>query len=1415
MMKTNTLCYYSQRLASRQLMMRSTGSVVLLLAISMQAIGAWAQGTTPPLGAAATFGLLSGGSIQAVNGLNVIGRVGANQSVSTVITATGEVLNNGPALVSQALIDAQAARIGCDKRKSQTLLAGLAGQSLGAGTYALSSGAVLGQGQSLTLTGDSSSVYVFNIGGALTLKQGSVLNLGHVKPAHVFWHVKGSLSAEASVSWEGVVLTDGPVTFGGNIYGRLTLLAGGSVQFNPRDIALGTLALVIPNPDTGTTNTTCGLASLSCNLGGTGDLIRNGSFESGGCPAGGVDFNGYPNEAASRVGCWLGYSSPDWFTNAFTCRYGGGTPINDFNDVDATVTPPSVPVPTPPHTGGAYAGIYALANGVLLADGVTRVESREYIMQQLPQALQAEQAYYVEYFARLAPSSMSTLGHLQVAFGPTRPAKNTNSAPSIVLGAAAATVVATTGNLPAGSNPVPTWARVGGSFTPPRGSNYAVMMIGNFISGDLTSNGPANSIPTYPAKISLSGAYYYIDDVSLVPFPSAGPATMQLPCGTTTVRLGTCSLPIAAGATYQWSPTTGLSNPQSPNPIATITSGSSITYTLVVSAGGQVFTTNTTIHSPLPQVCACTQQPYRLGSQNSYQAPSGNQPWELGQVNYRPTANPPRPFPINANGSTIVFDGVYHVLSAVEFLNGTFEVRPGTIFYTEGGRVAQGNVSASSIYSGCYLTGTNGVLDSYLQLWVGDKSTLRATGATFTSTCTGQWGGIELRENASLEMMADPATGQRCLVSQARVGVQLGTPCASLNANCSLTSTDFVNDLYGVASLGFPDIRDPRYNTVSDCSFTSDLATILPPYIGSGPAYTRAGLVLHGLWHDGIAYTNNHFESVYVGVEVAGGYQNMAITNNTFTNNYGAAIQVAGGSFGTVQNNNLPAPRPVGDVLLADNKIEIPDNPTPGGQIPTGATVRGIEVLPLPLGGHSLSIESNSITNPNSGFGNTAKPMIGLDMQMSFDDHAVQRQNQFRGLDQGIRLMDAASATTRDEFVTDNYFQKNDQAVVLTGQQYAAFAPAISCNTMQDGNYGLYVESNATVGYLAGPLNAATQNYEPVSNQYTGLGFDVWNASNNSINYYGWDSPGSGSPEIPNSGGLSGVTPILIPGTPCNIRPAYGPGQNGLNRPGNGATTVTASDVTAWEDIISQPNGQPSTLRTVTLQLISYREHANQLAQLESFVNQLAYANPSAYDCISLYLIERYRHLGQANDAQRVRGQLLSARGQLDEIRWRVSYYDVAGHLPNLRPGQAPATADSAALATVAASPSGFAPVACATLRYFYPSLICQASSGKSNAVAARASNAAEVKNSLQPIQLRTWPNPAHTQIRIQMVGLSSQPVRFELINLTTGKTVLTQSIEGKSDAEVSTLSIPAGVYGGRLCDEEHLLGTCKLVIIH
>ena len=1167
----------------------------------------------PALGAAADYGLLSGASLQSATALPLTGKAGSTGTVAATITASNGTFASGSGTVAAALAAAQAARNWCATRPGQIALPALNGQVLPAGVYSLNGDAALEVNQRLTLSGDTGSVYIFNIGGSLSVASLAHLILGEVRPGHVFWHVAGNVTAPGYSTWQGIVLAGGKVCLP-RATGTLAVLAADSVRFGPRDPDEDRLTVASPSVlrigvpgDPGPvvmpprpTKPPCGEVACS-------NLVGNGSFEEGQCvvPTFDADFSYYQTRAPAttpapfwaRVGCWMGYSSPDWFTSTprfaqqpNCLRPNSGNPLNRLNSTGPGTTPSTRLA----RTGTSYAGIYSLdqLDSGLYDAANNRVDGREYIIQTLNQPLTPGRPCYAEYYASLAPASMYTLKKLQIGFTATPPNSEGYDAAAILPAGSVAVVASNTALARGLGQP---WDHVQGWFTPPAGSTYSTMVLGNFTPGDVdrspAAGGPAYAAPTaggYNTGNRKPGAYYYIDDVVLAPFTTAGPAVVAIDCEAR-VLLGGCALPAAAGANYSWSPTSYLDNPYSANPTASLPAAlpggaTSITYTLTVVAGGQApYSTSTTlvINNGVP--CDSCKHPYAQNGGATYtitsQIPNAPKDYILGIPNTIFRAPGTQPPVIDAGGGTVVFDGIYHVVSPIELRNGTFKVLPGTVFYVDGGRHNAGVLSA------CY--GTQ-VLDDFFIIRVGPNAKVYAEGATFTSNCKEQWGGIVMVDNGLLDTRADQL-GRHCEISQARVGVLVGTPCSSKDANCLLTETDFVNDTYGVVSLGFPSQRAPNLNGITGCTFSSDLTQILPPWLvgpGSatpyGPTYTSAGLVLHGKWHDDIEYSKNHFTSVYVGAEVAGGTGQMRLHDNEFEDNFGAGIQVAEFGF----NSGVgPINRP-GVMQLDQNYFTLPDNPSPGGQVDPANPVLGIEVLPLSLGGKALEIENNSFY----GLYGPGAPryQIGINAMLSFDLHHIQRQNHFTYLDEGVHLMDASGATTREEYVTDNFFGKCDRGVVLDGQTYAPYAPAVSCNTFDSCSQGIAVDGASTVGYLAGPFGGPA-GIEPSANAYPSTGDDVWNDGLYSIDYYRLDVPF----ESVSTGGGSTVLPITIPGTPCDTRPTYGPGVYGLYRPAAAAGTAP-QQVQDWEDALEQAAAPAAALHKQTLQLIDYRERNGQ-----------------------------------------------------------------------------------------------------------------------------------------------------------------------------------------------------------------------------
>ena len=84
-------------------------------------------------------------------------------------------------------------------------------------------------------------------------------------------------------------------------------------------------------------------------------------------------------------------------------------------------------------------------------------------------------------------------------------------------------------------------------------------------------------------------------------------------------------------------------------------------------------------------------------------------------------------------GGTVVFSGAYHVRGNVRFVNGTFELRPGTVFYVEG-------------LSGQFYPGTTNPIPTSIDV---ERAHLELVGAVLLSTCPRAWGGTGCSNTAA------------------------------------------------------------------------------------------------------------------------------------------------------------------------------------------------------------------------------------------------------------------------------------------------------------------------------------------------------------------------------------------------------------------------------------------------------------------------------------------------------------------------------------------------------------------------------------------------------------------------------------------------------------------------------------------
>ena len=893
---------------------------------------------------------------------------------------------------------------------------------------------------------------------------------------------------------------------------------------------------------------------------------------------------------------------------------------------------------------------------------------------------------------------------------------------------------------------------------------------------------------TYTLQVIFQGITYPGGQktVYVVPITSG---SQTIACGSS-ATLPTCVSVLPPSSSMVWTsnpndPSLGVGNNATTlNPTVTPPGGptpTTYTYTLTVlsQANNQVITTTSTTTVTV-QACAppmtCPPHTYAQGPDGTYSNPLGGPDHELG--NSDPTQPVTR---IDARGGRVVFEGLYHVVGPVEFVNGKFELTPGTVFYVEGGKGPSGSWPVVPQGQQCYADVLGG--DHFIQLFVGQDATLVLDGATLTADCDEMWGGVELVDNGTLYTQTSAGSKQRARISEARVGVLLGTPCRSDGASYYLTSTDFYNDTYGVVALGNDHLMGTSCR-VTDCHFSSDHTQRLWPDNSStygGGDYTQAGLVLRGAYHESIAYKNNTFDELLVGADVAG--ERVVFDSNELTACYGVGIRVGG--------PDMPAY--VGNVSVRTNYVEVPDDPTPGGQVVPGADVVGISLPVLPKGGGEVLVAGNTVKGTGTP-GNPRKPLIGLDAYLSFTYTGITDANELGNLDRGVRLFDAGGRYAAP-VVSGNQLAECVHGVTLTGRQYAAFAPTVACNEFDGGDVGIFIEGGATVGDL-GSAQA------PNGNAFNVNQFSVENNSTRQIDYFAQFSP---------------FENVTFNGTTVNVR-RYS-GNNCASRGssyGLRGVANTLADVQQWQEQLLSNADAPSVLHALEPKVAAYFFEQNQLSDLESFVGQLAYNNEPAFERLSVYLMETYRQLGQDADAQRVLQYLSSHSGTNPEVAQRLIYFDLAGRLRRLAPGSRPSPADSTQLGVLAGTSTAYAPVACATLRFYYPSLSCGGNTAGAAGNAARAAlTSANPGLTKARLNLRAYPNPAATELTVSADGTVPDGAHFELAEVSTGRVVPEQAavlLEGGLKLTVGELA--PGVYVGRLLHKGQLLGTCKVVVV-
>lgn len=175
--------------------------------------------TSVNLGSAASYAVLAAAAVTAP-GATITGNVAAGAALTTPGThiISGSLTPSDADAARLSLVSTYAAL----KALPATELAGadLGGLTLTAGVY--HSAAALAMTTPLTLTGDATSVFVFQSDAAMNTTAGVAMVLNGVLPSNIYWVTTGAATLGASSVLDGTILANAAVTVGASatVFGR-------------------------------------------------------------------------------------------------------------------------------------------------------------------------------------------------------------------------------------------------------------------------------------------------------------------------------------------------------------------------------------------------------------------------------------------------------------------------------------------------------------------------------------------------------------------------------------------------------------------------------------------------------------------------------------------------------------------------------------------------------------------------------------------------------------------------------------------------------------------------------------------------------------------------------------------------------------------------------------------------------------------------------------------------------------------------------------------------------------------------------------------------------------------------------------------------------------------------------------------
>lgn len=751
-------------------------------------------------------------------------------------------------------------------------------------------------------------------------------------------------------------------------------------------------------------------------------------------------------------------------------------------------------------------------------------------------------------------------------------------------------------------------------------------------------------------------------------------------------------------------------------------------------------------------------------------------------------------------GGRVVFDGQYRLRGTVRLINGTFELRPGTVFYASGrsGRLLPGVSSAD------YQAHT-----VFIEV---ENATLEMRGATIEAACDLSWGGIRLFDNGIIRTDADPGTGRRCAIKDAWVAVNataqtdLTQYFTAFKCQYYLNQTDFLNNSIGVNDQGKGGVARAGEG-VHRCSFSIDVASLRFPFQAVPPQPMQVGQQFLGIGffpfddvpsdpnvdYASASIDNNVFHHLNTGI--SGTARNLRIFDNTF-DYVQTGITVPGLGF---RNSTYSS----GPMYVERNTI----------------TLRGHDRYFYGLTGifGNVYMAGNVITGDDPNPAAHPQTMVGIEVNEI--DGTTQTNNTLAQLNVGVSVLLPRWRNWGVGDVSGNRFRDCQFGMRFGTSIYSGFGRTdelrLRCNTFQNparlpNSIGLYVSPNMPqfpddLGTMSDPNgnkfgtnNVLESNFTPFVNN---------SGKNTPVRYFRY---GASTQEVILSSSVIQVR--TAGGNPAYACSPYNAGINARS------AVPTAASVSPLMLQLAQDSLRlikiPAVRRNALVGILT-DEAAKAPLALEEYTATLPNPAGETHAALATWLLSWYSQHNQPADAQRTMAVLRRWHSTDPEVANNVLLFEATRALRPARHETAlapPPPTVLAQLRTVAQSGTGAAWAACRIVQRYDPRCACRLETV--NESAAGFSELAGPAKS--PLALQAYPNPANEALNVAYT-LNSSPARLEVRDVL-GRVVYALNLQparGRSEMSVPVRELPAGLYNVALLITGQPIATQRVAVQH